>query len=450
MRTMMRVVLAVGFIGAITVGMPVPVPAQYYPPPRDYDAPQDYDEPQRDHVISVDVPPPPLPIYEQPIIPGPGYLWVPGYWAWSDDFGYYWVPGTWVLAPEPGLLWTPAYWAWNDGEYVFYPGYWGSHVGFYGGVNYGFGYTGEGYEGGYWRGRTFFYNTTVNNIRNVSITNVYTRNVVVNNSSNVSYNGGQHGITARPTAEQFLAARERHLPPRPEQVRHLEAAAQNPSLLLSNNHGHPAVAATSSPALFRGPGVVAARPGNPIQAAPVRGLGSGNLAPPHSTDDRTLPVPKGNGLGITTQPAFGTNERNLPRPGADLTPQRERSLSAFPSSPPPLERHGPPTSFPQTSQSSGPSPYPNASLERHGPPPSFPQTPQSSGPLTYPNAPPERHGPPPSFPQTQSSGLSPHPNAAFRPPAPGPTGPLPHPSGPPLDRRPPPGNAKCQPGQQHC
>ena len=107
MRTMMRVVLAVGSILAITVGMPVLVPAQYYPPPQDYDA-QDYDAPQRDHVISVDVPPPPLPIYEQPIIPGPGYLWVPGYWAWSDDFGYYWVPGTWVLAPEPGLLWTPA------------------------------------------------------------------------------------------------------------------------------------------------------------------------------------------------------------------------------------------------------------------------------------------------------------------------------------------------------
>jgi WXXGXW repeat (2 copies) len=391
MRTMMRVVLAVGFVGAITVGMPVLVSAQYYPPPQDYDAPQ---------LISADVPPPPLPVYEQPIIPGPGYLWVPGYWAWSDDFEYYWVPGTWVLAPEPGLLWTPAYWAWNDGEYVFYPGYWGTHVGFYGGVNYGFGYTGEGYEGGYWRGGTFFYNTTVNNISKVSITNVYTRNVVVNNSSNVSYNGGQGGITARPTAEQFLAARERHLPPRPEQVRHLEAAAQNPSLLLSNNHGHPAVAATSSPALFRGPGVVAARPGNPIQAAPVRGLGSGNLAPPQSTDDHTLPVPKGNGLGITTRPAFGTNERNLPRPGADLTePQRERSRSAFPSSTPPPERHGPPPSFPQTPRSSGPSPYPNA---------------------------------------------------AFRPPTPGPTGPLPHPSGPPLDRRPPPGNTKCPPGQQHC
>jgi len=144
MRTTMRVVSAASFIAAITVGMPVPVPApaQYYPPPQDYDAPRDYDarrdwdaprdygSPGQDSAISVDVPPPPLPIYEQPPIPGPGYIWVPGYWAWSDDFSYYWVPGTWVLAPEPGLLWTPAYWAWNDGMYVFCPGYWGPHVGF--------------------------------------------------------------------------------------------------------------------------------------------------------------------------------------------------------------------------------------------------------------------------------------------------------------------------------
>ena len=412
MRTMMRVVLAVGFIGAITVGTPTCVPAQYYPPPqdydappdydagRDYDAPRDYDSPRRDYAISVDVPPPPLPVYEQPTIPGPGFIWVPGYWAWSDDFGYYWVPGTWVLAPAPGLLWTPGYWAWNDGMYVFYPGYWGPHVGFYGGVNYGFGYTGEGYEGGYWRGSTFFYNTSVNNIRNVSITDVYTKNVFVNNRSNVSYNGGQGGITARPTPEQLFAARERQLPPPPEQVRHVQAAARDPSLSLLNNRGHPAVAATSSPALFRGPGVVAARPGSPIQAPPVRGPASGNLFPRHSTNDHRLPAPEGSGLGVATGRAFGTNERNLPRPESNLTePQVQKPLSAYPSSHTPL-------------------------VERHGPPP---------------------------FPQTQhSSGLSPYPNAAFRPQTAAPTGPLPHPPGPPPDRRPLPGNARCPPWQQHC
>ena len=114
--------------------------------------------------ISVDVEPPPLPVYDQPPIPAPGYLWVPGYWAWDDDAGYYWVPGTWVTPPEPELLWTPGYWGWDDGNYIFHAGYWGPHIGFYGGVAYGFGYTGDGYEGGYWRDGNFFYNRSVNNV----------------------------------------------------------------------------------------------------------------------------------------------------------------------------------------------------------------------------------------------------------------------------------------------
>jgi len=50
--------------------------------------------------------PPELPVYEQPPVPGDGYIWTPGYWAYGDN-DYYWVPGTWVMAPERGLLWTP-------------------------------------------------------------------------------------------------------------------------------------------------------------------------------------------------------------------------------------------------------------------------------------------------------------------------------------------------------
>src|SRR5271156_1445809 len=68
--------------------------------------------------VSVDLAPPALPTYDQPVIPGDGYLWAPGYWAWDpDQVDYYWVPATWVQAPEPGLLWTPGYWAWGDGSY---------------------------------------------------------------------------------------------------------------------------------------------------------------------------------------------------------------------------------------------------------------------------------------------------------------------------------------------
>jgi hypothetical protein len=96
------------------------------------------------------------------------------------------VLGTWVLPPEPELLWTPGYWGWNDDAYAFHEGYWGPEVGFYGGVSYGFGYTGAGYEGGYWRDGNFFYNRTVNNISSVSITNVYNKTVVVNTTSAVT------------------------------------------------------------------------------------------------------------------------------------------------------------------------------------------------------------------------------------------------------------------------
>src|SRR5437899_365844 len=90
-------------------------------------------------VVQVAIAPPVLPVYVQPACPGDGYIWTPGYWAYGPD-GYYWVPGTWVFAPEPGLLWTPGYWGWNAGFYVWHGGYWGPHIGFYGGVNYGFGY----------------------------------------------------------------------------------------------------------------------------------------------------------------------------------------------------------------------------------------------------------------------------------------------------------------------
>jgi hypothetical protein len=67
--------------------------------------------------VSIRIAPPPLPVYEQPICPGDGYIWTPGYWDWSDD--YYWVPGTWVIAPEPGFLWTPAYWGWGGNGFIF-------------------------------------------------------------------------------------------------------------------------------------------------------------------------------------------------------------------------------------------------------------------------------------------------------------------------------------------
>jgi hypothetical protein len=203
--------------------------------------------------ISVRLGPPALPVYAQPIAPGPGYLWTPGYWGWNDDGGYYWVPGTWVVAPV-GMLWTPGYWGFAGGLYGWHPGYWGPHVGFYGGVNYGFGYGGVGFAGGEWRGGAFFYNRAVMNV-DVNVRNVYSRTVVVNNV-HTSFNG-PGGIVARPTPQEEAYGHEQHVAALSTQVEHERAASQNRALFASENHGRPAMAATSRPGDFSGHGDVA-------------------------------------------------------------------------------------------------------------------------------------------------------------------------------------------------
>ncbi len=159
--------------------------------------------------ISVGFAPPVLPVYEQPPCPQPGWMWTPGYWAYGQD-GYYWVPGTWVPAPYEGALWTPGYWGFSSNLYVWHPGYWGRHVGYYGGVNYGFGYMGVGFVGGMWHGRDFAYNTAVMHVNTRVIHNTYVdrtiieRNTIVNNRR-VAYSGGPGGIEHRPMPEERFA-----------------------------------------------------------------------------------------------------------------------------------------------------------------------------------------------------------------------------------------------------
>src|ERR1039458_4060037 len=148
--------------------------------------------------ISVGFAPPELPVYEQPFCPQPNLMWVPGYWAWGDG-DYYWVPGAWVPAPYEGALWTPYYWDWYRGRYRFHRGYWGRHVGYYGGVDYGFGHGGIGFKGGEWRGNEFAYNTAVMRVNESAIHTTYNdpasvqRDTIASNNR-VSYNGGPGGI----------------------------------------------------------------------------------------------------------------------------------------------------------------------------------------------------------------------------------------------------------------
>jgi hypothetical protein len=209
--------------------------------------------------ISVRFGPPALPVYVQPLCPGDGYIWTPGYWAYSDLSGYYWVPGTWVLAPQPGYLWTPPYWGYAGGVYGFHPGYWGLHVGFYGGVNYGFGYHGAGFDGGFWDHGAFRYNTAYANVNNTVIHNVYNRTVIIDNSTHVSYNGGPGGINARASVNEMAAERERHLEATSMQAQHEHAAGANRQQWASENRGRPAFASSTRPGEFNHP-APAARP----------------------------------------------------------------------------------------------------------------------------------------------------------------------------------------------
>ena len=251
--------------------------------------------------LSITLAPPPLPVYVQPALPAAGYIWTPGYWAYGPD-GYYWVPGTWVLPPAVGLLWTPGYWVWRDGIYAWNAGYWGPHVGFYGGINYGFGYTGVGFFGGDWDHGVYRYNRTVNNITITNVT-VYNRPVAVAAVGRVSFNGGNGGTRAQPTQGELAAAHEQHVAATPLQTQHEHAAAGNHALLASVNHNRPPIAATSRPGEFKGAAVTPVRPAEPRHAPasaperavhretpPERAAGRPEGGPPHGVEQRERPA----------------------------------------------------------------------------------------------------------------------------------------------------------------
>ena len=201
--------------------------------------------------ISVAISPPVLPVYVQPPCPQPGWMWTPGYWAYGEA-GYYWVPGTWVPAPYAGALWTPGYWGFASGLYAWHPGYWGPHVGYYGGVNYGFGYVGVGFFGGVWAGGAFRYNTAVTSVNTTVIHNTYIDKTVINNNTyinntHVAYSGGPGGVNHPPTPDENRYMHEQHVAPSSFQTQHETAARADTNNYASHNGGHPANVAMARP-----------------------------------------------------------------------------------------------------------------------------------------------------------------------------------------------------------
>ena len=359
--------------------------------------------------ISITIAPPPLPVYEQPPIPEPGYLWTPGYWAYGPE-GYFWVPGTWVMPPEAGLLWTPGYWGWSDGLFVWNQGYWAPAVGFYGGVNYGFGYSGRGYEGGYWRDRQFYYNRAVNNVTNVQVQNVYNKTVINNVTVNkVSYAGGPGGLAARPSAQEEQAARQRHMPPTSVQRQHRDSAGSTHELLATVNHGAPPIAATAKPNDFstRSLRMSAASAPRPATApgdgaareasAEQHGVG-GNAPQPakpstaHSNPTHA-PVPP----AVAPSGSVTAEDRPAGRPQAQVQTQQEREHEALAQ-----QQHG--HASPKQLPPAATAPQPQGSERQH--PPQSPPSQQAHAAERQPKPPPPapRGQPEPAHDSHEHSG----------------------------------------------
>jgi hypothetical protein len=262
--------------------------------------------------ISIRIAPPELPVYDQPLDPADGYIWTPGYWAYGDE-DYYWVPGTWVMAPEVGYLWTPGYWGDDSDGYIFHEGYWGTEVGFYGGINYGYGYSGHGYEGGRWDNGHFDYNESVSHVDRSISHNVYNTRVEDNSRGNrVSYNGGNGGRNERATSQEESAGRQRHIAPVAAQTQHGESARANPELRASANHGKPPIAATAKPGAFKDSGAVAAREGGTVHTAPAAANNT-----PHPNNETNRPAnetarPNNSGARPAVEPSHPSVDSNRP------------------------------------------------------------------------------------------------------------------------------------------
>lgn len=73
--------------------------------------------------ISIGTPPPARVVRVMPRAPGPGYVWVPGYW-YPVRGRYVWREGYWTVPPYGGAVWVqPRY---ERGQY--FEGYWLSHT----------------------------------------------------------------------------------------------------------------------------------------------------------------------------------------------------------------------------------------------------------------------------------------------------------------------------------
>ncbi len=415
------------------------------PASADYSAPagQNY-YPDSGYTVRASEAPPPLPEYSQPPCPGDDYLWTPGYWDYSDA-GYYWVPGAWVMAPWVDALWTPPWWGYDDGVYILHAGYWGPHIGFYGGIDYGFGYTGRGYYGAYWRGGHVAYNSSVTRVNESNVHNVYTYPVAERHGNRASFNGGRGGIEARPTTAEMAVARDPRTAPVPQQVQHARQAASNRGQFAGRGRGAPAQLSVDRP--------IATSYRSPSARPPAEAMRRATQPPPQTRaqaqpNERPAPQqpqhPEARSYTPPTQPRAQAqpNERPAPQqpqhpearsytpptqhaqaqPNQRPAPQQPQHPEARSYTPPPQPR-----AQAQPNQRPAPQQPQHPEARSYTPPPQHASAPPQNRPSPPPAGPPVNHGPVvarqvPSHPEPRAAApprpAPPVHQEVVRPPAP--------------------------------
>lgn len=420
--------------------------AQQYNQSAPYDQSASYEQP-----VEASEPPPPLPDYSQPPAPGDDYIWTPGYWGYASS-GYYWVPGAWIVAPYVGALWTPPWWGYDSGAYHWHGGYWGPHIGYYGGIDYGYGYTGRGYYGAYWNNGRVEYNRAVTNVDVSVVHNVYNYNVPNQRANRVSYNGGRGGIEARPTPQEQAVLRDPRTAPVSAQVQHAREASSNRAQFVApGGSGRPAalVASRPLPTTYHAP---AARP----PAAAVRTEQRptpGNQATRVPENRPAPPVPQ-------ARPPVPENRTTAQRPAPVQTPQNRPAPEGRPEARPAPPRPAAQAPLRESRPIAPPRPVPQARPEP------IPTAPPRPAPVARPQAPPQeaRPAPPPSRPAPQARPehvptAPPRPAPVARPQAPreearpAPTPPRPatqaHPEARPQEARPAPQRPAPKKEEEH-
>src|SRR5579871_421557 len=182
----------------------------------------------------------------------------------------------------------------------------------------------------------FYYNSAVNNINTTIIHNVYNRSVNAAAGNRVSFNGGQGGTSARATAAEIAASRERHRGPTAAQNQLRRSASTNHAQLASVSHGHPPVLATQRPGAFS---TQAARPAHRAGA----GI-AGNHAARNTQASRTpnhIATGRRGGFAARNVPNAANPPRHAMAPSHPTAP-RQASAPRFTQHNPASARHATP------------------------------------------------------------------------------------------------------------